>query len=225
MATTIESRRAAASAVLDVRCLNAYLRLGSFTKAARAAGVTSRFLREAVERASHGEITPPPTQPSPPKLRLVQPDPVDVDDGVSPSEERAWLVDIARRGASFEDVADAAGITVARVKLGVAAARGRGVDLREVPRWTPTAEPLFPITSFTPASKCPHKGEIPPGRQICCMVCHASGLDGLRELKINPKTAPRPESSSPPQPEGKPKYGKTETRRERRASLVKGGAA
>jgi hypothetical protein len=40
-----------------------------------------------------------------------------------------------------------------------------------------TLEPLFPITTFTPHSSCPHCGRIRQGSRFVCMVCHQSGQD------------------------------------------------
>lgn len=55
--------------------------------------------------------------------------------------------------------------------------------------WT-HLEPLFPVTSFTPLSKCPHNGPIAEGSAFVCMVCHASGKDGYRALPRNIKPLP-----------------------------------
>lgn len=43
----------------------------------------------------------------------------------------------------------------------------------------PILEPLFPIASFTPGSRCPHKKRIRRGSAFVCMVCHQSGKDHL----------------------------------------------
>lgn len=68
------------------------------------------------------------------------------------------------------------------------------VDAPEPDPWTELI-PLFPITSFTPKSKCPHRGPIRPGSAFCCMVCSKSGKDGTRALplKVKPPPDPKPE--------------------------------
>ncbi|WP_165074275.1 hypothetical protein [Paludisphaera rhizosphaerae] len=215
----IENRHAASTAALDVRCLNAYQRHQSFAKAARAVGVTLAFCRAAVERASQVETR----APAPTRLRLTRPEPAAVDDGVSPSEERGWVRDVFKYGMTLADVADAAGVTIDRVKRGVAAARARGVDLGDVRQWVPDAEPLFPIDSFTPQSTCPHHGPIASGWRVCCMVCHASGLDDRPELKISRRTVPRHAAAKDPTSEVRTNHKRAGTRRERRAAM-KGGA-
>lgn len=87
-------------------------------------------------------------------------------------------------------------------------------------------EPLFPVDSFTPLSRCPHHcarcggdggvfdmavgapvvcpdcggsghAGIPDGSWFCCMVCHRSGLDGTRAMPLGVKPLP----ISPPEPE------------------------
>lgn len=64
-----------------------------------------------------------------------------------------------------------------------------------IPWWLELV-PLFPIGSFTPASKCRHRGPIQAGSLDCCMVCSASGVDDHPALKRDSRTDPRPESGS-----------------------------
>jgi len=103
--------------------------------------------------------------------------------------------------------------------------------------WT-HLEPLFPVTSFTPHSRCPHQcatcggsgriaaakgasvpcvdcngtgvGPIPEGSDFVCMVCHAAGKDGTPALPRGVKPLP-PEYAPPPGDESK-----TLNRKERR---------
>jgi len=92
--------------------------------------------------------------------------------------------------------------------------------------------PLFPVDSFTPASKCPHKGPLDADSAFVCMVCHASGVDGRPALKIHATDPLHPKNSVAPaskteaggeRPEdGKPSRAaretKTPTRRQKRAA-------
>src|SRR5262249_13105286 len=98
-----------------------------------------------------------------------------------------WLYDY-RHGVDHRTIATRAGVGVRQVREGVERARaleknclkdnpieslkpGRLGDLgfRLVP--------LFPIGAFTPQSICPHHESIERGSTLCCMVCHASGMD------------------------------------------------
>ncbi len=47
----------------------------------------------------------------------------------------------------------------------------------QVIRRPPQLVPLFPIGSYTPTSRCAHRGLIERGSCFCCMICHASGQD------------------------------------------------
>jgi hypothetical protein len=40
----------------------------------------------------------------------------------------------------------------------------------------PRLVPLFPITSYTPKSECPHHGPIRAGSNLRCMICNRSGI-------------------------------------------------
>lgn len=41
-----------------------------------------------------------------------------------------------------------------------------------------TLMPLFPVAGFFyPGCPCPHRGPIPEGSSLVCMVCHRSGMD------------------------------------------------
>lgn len=71
---------------------------------------------------------------------------------------------------------------------------GSDVDLVKVPSPSPTTRliPLFPITSFTPQSKCPHKRPLSPDSDFVCMVCYQAGKDGTPALPRNVKPPPDP---------------------------------
>ncbi len=46
----------------------------------------------------------------------------------------------------------------------------------------PRLEPIFPPGFYTPQSKCDHAvNPIRPGRAVCCVVCHCTGIDGRIE--------------------------------------------
>lgn len=75
-----------------------------------------------------------------------------------------------------------------------------GASLADAPEpdpWT-HLEPLFPVTSFTPLSECPHRGPIAEGSSFVCMVCNQSGKDGYRALPRDVRPLP---VDPPPEPE------------------------
>jgi RNA polymerase sigma factor (sigma-70 family) len=65
----------------------------------------------------------------------------------------------------------------------------------------PDLVPLFPVTSYTPYSPCPHYEAIEHGSSLCCMVCHQSGRDAdpalKRHVASEPRPEPRPNTGSP----------------------------
>lgn len=75
------------------------------------------------------------------------------------------------------------------------------VDAPEPDPWTELI-PLFPVTSFTPHSKCPHNGPIPRGSAFVCAVCHQAGKDGTPALPVDVKRLP--DDPRPPEPKPKP---------------------
>lgn len=124
----------------------------------------------------------------------------------SAARDYVWLLDF-RRGIACQKMAAEAGLTVGDVREGIERAqkleaqcsgdswladlqssRGAGPAFRLIP--------MFPIGEFTPQSTCPHGGPLQRGSTICCMVCHASGMDGHPSLRHDPATDPRPESGS-----------------------------
>ena len=78
----------------------------------------------------------------------------------------------------------------------------------EEPGWVHDVNPIMPVDLLAPESKCPHEGPIEPGSLDYCVVCHASGRDGSRALRIDRRKAPKPEPKSP---------GPGPTRRQKRA--------
>jgi hypothetical protein len=119
------------------------------------------------------------------------------------AREWMWLYDY-RHGMSLEEIAGYEGLSVERILQGVRrleALEGRrskddllgnfksgrldGVEFRLIP--------LFPIGAFTPQSICSHHDSIERGSRLCCMVCHASGMDDHPGLQRSPETEPSPE--------------------------------
>lgn len=54
----------------------------------------------------------------------------------------------------------------------------------------PHAEPLFPVTSYTPQSGCPHRKRIKNGSCFICMVCQEGSA--RMEDEIERSEAPPP---------------------------------
>lgn len=52
------------------------------------------------------------------------------------------------------------------------------------PRSDPPVEVLMPVHYLTPDSPCPHRYEIQPGEPVYCAVCHKSGYDHQRRMKV-----------------------------------------
>lgn len=130
--------------------------------------------------------------------------------------DEEWLRLHEEEGKTIADLAEEAGMSVRHLRRSLSQARkdresrNRDVEARSAsaveaadgsesesagprtPSWLELV-PLFPIGPFTPTSECPHRGPIPDGSLLCCMVCSASGMDGHPALKRNPETDPRPE--------------------------------
>lgn len=143
--------------------------------------------------------------------------------------EYIWLYD-HRHGVGLKEIAAREHVTVSRVRFGVdrAKAQERKLSEREVVEDFKSGRldhlgfrliPLFPIGGFTPQSACPHHDSIERGSRLCCMVCHASGMDDHPGLQRDPQSDPSPEprparvaGDAVPSESGKPR----ETRRQRR---------
>ncbi|MHB1556506.1 MAG: hypothetical protein ACYC61_03380 [Isosphaeraceae bacterium] len=166
----------------------------------------------------------------------------------SAAQEYVWLYDF-RRGIACQKIAEEYGLTVREVRDGIERARklearcsrdGWLSDLqsgREVERGI-RLMPMFPIGEFTPQSTCPHGGPLRRGSTLCCMVCHASGMDGHPSLRHDPATDPRPESGSetqialpraadagPLSTSARRRETRRERRRERRRRMYESAAA
>lgn len=89
-------------------------------------------------------------------------------------------------------------------------------DAPEPDPWT-HVEPLFPITSFTPESECPHRGPIPEGSSFVCMVCSQAGKDGWNALPLDVQPLPAdPEPTKPPKAPDAPLIPESAKQRKRR---------
>lgn len=190
--STIDARQAAEAAELFARCLRAWRRHGSYTEAARRLGVTSRFLREAVERAEAQGIQADDSA----AVRVYKPRVVEPDVYASPAEEKAWLRMVAQ-GEPIADVAALAGVPIERIRLGMDRARDCGLSWVEARKpWNPHVAILIP-QDYRPSSPCPHDGPIARGRRAYCVVCDRSGLDHETGMQIDPEKAPKPEPKVP----------------------------
>lgn len=113
-----------------------------------------------------------------------------------------------KSGLKIAEIAAKAGVSPRTVSLGLKRARDAAERVVTAlppparPPWWLDLVPLFPITSFTPQSKCPHRGPIKPGSVFCCMVCSGTGRDGHPALRRDPTTDPKPEPK--PGPAAKP---------------------
>lgn len=114
-----------------------------------------------------------------------------------------WLYDF-RRGIGYGKIAALEGVTVRQVQEGIERARKMERKCSKdalIEDLKPGAlgdlgfrfTPLFPIGAFTPQSACPHRDPIKPGSRLCCMVCHASGMDDHPGLRRDPSADPSPE--------------------------------
>jgi hypothetical protein len=93
------------------------------------------------------------------------------------ARESVWLWD-SRHGVNANEIAIRQGVSIRRVRFGLARARcyeSRSF-LRDV-RCPPRLVPLFPVGPYTPQSLCGHHRPIERGSVFCCMVCHTSGQD------------------------------------------------
>jgi hypothetical protein len=163
--------------------------------------------------------------------------------------ERAWTLEVAareyiwlydrRHGLSYEEIAAREGVTVDRVRFGVRRAEAQESklskdDLIEDLKPGRTGDPgfrlipLFPIGAFTPQTPCPHHGSIGRGSRLCCMVCHASGMDDHPGLRRDPEADPAPEPAPAPASDcaepSRPERSR-ETRKQRRRRLFAAACA
>jgi hypothetical protein len=92
--------------------------------------------------------------------------------------------------------------------------------LKRVLAWQREAEPLFPITSFVPDSKCPHHGPIREGSVFECMCCSRGGRDKSPMLAKCYIEDPNPPTPGPKAPATAAKAGK-KTRKQNRAAIYK----
>ncbi len=143
-----------------------------------------------------------------------------------------WLYDL-RHGVAVREIAVRSGVTIRQVREGIERARALETDRSKD---HPTEElspgragdlgfrliPLFPIGAFTPQTPCPHHRAIKRGSTLCCMVCHASGMDDHPGFRRDPGTDPAPEPQTAPASED-PAPDKAvavrETRKQRRRRL------
>jgi hypothetical protein len=101
------------------------------------------------------------------------------------AKEYVWLWE-CRRGVGTNAIARREGVSVRRVRFGVARALSQeNSDLAANSLLLPSLIPLFPVGPYTPHSSCGHYQPIPPGSRLCCMVCHCSGMDDHPALKRN----------------------------------------
>lgn len=146
----------------------------------------------------------------------------------SAARDYVWLYDL-RHGVSPRAIAARSGVSVRLVREGIE--RARALENR-CPKDNPTDGlkpgrqddlgfrliPLFPIGAFTPRSECPHRDTLERGSKLCCMVCHASGMDDHPGLRRDPQTDPSPEPRPAPAAEAAPRESaeRKETRKQRR---------
>jgi hypothetical protein len=117
--------------------------------------------------------------------------------------EYTWLYD-RRRGMGVSEIArrHAVGETAVRdgLRRARASERPRPATTLELVREQLDVIPLFPVGVLSPSSSCPHRGAIPAGSALCCMICHQTGFDA---------TPSDPESGAPaasrPGPEPRPR--------------------
>jgi hypothetical protein len=148
------------------------------------------------------------------------------------ARDYVWLYDY-RHGVGHRKIATHAGVSIRQVREGIERARAIERDcLKESPIESLKAGragdigfrliPLFPIGALTPQTPCPHHHSIERGSTLCCMVCHASGMDDHPGLRRDPQADPSPEAGPAPAHDvtepGQPDRLQ-ETRRQRRRRL------
>lgn len=162
--------------------------------------------------------------------------------------DQEWLR-LHQEGKSTSAIAGAAGVSVQLVRRALAQARERdacrdqddpgmyilpirpegGPEAPAVPAplrtpWWLELVPIFPIGAYTPASECPHRGPLPRGSLLCCMVCSSSGMDHHPSMQRDPATEPPAEPRKRRPRVVHPASGMPtgETRRQRRARKFPG---
>ena len=142
-----------------------------------------------------------------------------------------WLYDF-RRGTSANEIAAREGVSFRQVRDGLERARAMEkkaskddlIESLKVSRLDDLGfrlMPLFPIGAFTPQSACPHHDSLEQGSRLCCMVCHASGMDDHPGLQRDPLTDPSPEPMSASADVASPvKSGGSKKARKRRGRRV-----
>jgi hypothetical protein len=154
------------------------------------------------------------------------------------ARDYVWLYDY-RHGIGYREIAARDGVGIRQVQRGVERARALEKnsskdDLIEDLKPGRTGDPgfrlipLFPIGAFTPETPCPHHGSIGRGSRLCCMVCHASGMDDHPGLRRDPEADPAPEPEPAPASDcaepSRPERSR-ETRKQRRRRLFAEAAA
>jgi len=129
------------------------------------------------------------------------------------AREYVWLWEL-RHGLGTKSIANREGVSIRRVRFGVARARAqeKSSSDQHILR-PPRLIPLFPVGPYTPQSACAHRQPIQSGSVLCCMVCHRSGMDEHPALQRDSVTERAPEPV--------PLFEKIarETRRQRRQRL------
>lgn len=118
------------------------------------------------------------------------------------------------RGISVRRIAKAHGVTEQHVRNRIGAARRLARESAEATAPDPdlTADspghlrviPLFPVGPLTPSSPCPHRGRIPEGSRLYCVVCDQTGVLTDAPQATDPSSAP---AASRPRPEPRPRRG------------------
>ena len=113
------------------------------------------------------------------------------------AREYVWLWEV-RHGLQTKAIAAREGVSIGRVRFGVAraGAQEKSAPGQNIPR-PPRLIPLFPVGPYTPQSSCGHGQPIRSGSVLCCMVCHRSGIDEHPSLQRDSSTDPAPEPVVP----------------------------
>lgn len=139
------------------------------------------------------------------------------------ARDDARYLELRRAGKTYESIALACGVSIGEAWNGVRRARERQreaaqlVPRQAIPIREPNLIPMFPLTSFTRESSCPHHGPIARGSDFVCMVCHQSGRDGHPAL-VKPPLLKIAAGTADAKPKDK------RTRKERRVVLSGKGA-